>query len=115
MCHFLWWHTTPPNGVLLPYNNKVLNTDMKFSDLNFNPHPNWEGVQARHFFDNGYGVSVIQSPNSYGGNEGLYEAAVLKVTDEDWEITYDTPITSDVLGHQTVDDIDSLLFEIEKL
>jgi hypothetical protein len=88
---------------------------MKFSDLNFNPHPNWEGVQARHFFDNGYGVSVIQSPNSYGGNEGLYEAAVLKVTDEDWEITYDTPITSDVLGHQTVDDIDSLLFEIEKL
>jgi len=88
---------------------------MKFSDLNFNPHPNWEGVQARHFFDNGYGVSVIQSPNSYGGDEGLYEAAVLKVTDDDWQITYDTPITSDVLGHQTVEDIDSLLFEIEKL
>jgi hypothetical protein len=88
---------------------------MKFSDLNFNPHPNWEGVQARHFFDNGYGVSVIQSPNSYGGDEGLYEAAVLKVTDEDWEITYDTPITSDVLGHQTVENIDSLLLEIENL
>jgi len=88
---------------------------MKFSDLNFEPHPNWDGVQARHFFDNGYGVSVIKSSNSYGGSDGLYEAAVLKVTDEDLEITYDTPITSDVLGHQTVEDIDSLLFEIEKL
>jgi hypothetical protein len=96
---------------------------MKFSDLNFEPHPNWDqfgypnwdGVQARHFFDNGYGVSVIKSSHSYGGSDGLYEAAVLKVTDEDWEITYDTPITSDVLGHQTVEDIDSLLFEIEKL
>jgi hypothetical protein len=95
---------------------------MKFSDLNFNPHPNYPvtGVQARHFFDNGYGVSVVQftSPyggGSYGSNEGLYEAAVLKVTDDDWQITYDTPITSDVLGYQNVEDIDSLLLEIENL
>jgi len=99
----------------MPYNNKVINTDMEFSDLNFEPHPNWDGVQAKYFFDNGYGVSVIKSSHSYGGSEGLYEAAVLKVTDDDWQITYDTPITSDVLGHQTVEDIDSLLFEIEKL
>jgi hypothetical protein len=88
---------------------------MKFSDLNFEPHPNWDGVQAKYFFDNGYGVSVIKSSHSYGGSDGLYEAAVLKRLEEDWEITYDTPITSDVLGHQTVEDIDSLLFEIEKL
>ncbi len=54
-------------------------------------------------------------PNSYGGDEGLYEAAVLKVTDDDWQITYDTPITSDVLGYQNVEDIDSLLLEIENL
>jgi hypothetical protein len=36
----------------MPYNNKVFNTDMKFSDLDFQPHPVWEdGVQAKHFFD----------------------------------------------------------------
>jgi hypothetical protein len=88
---------------------------MKFSDLNFNPHPNWEGVQAKHFFDNGYGVSVIKSSHSYGGSEGLYEAAVLKVTDDDWQITYDTPITSDVLGHLTTEEVEVLLYEVENL
>ena len=88
---------------------------MKFTDLNFQTHPIGNGVQAKHFFDNGYGVSVVRFNGSYGSNEGLYEAAVLKVTDDDWQITYDTPITSDVLGYQNEEDVDSLLLEIEKL
>ena len=88
---------------------------LKFTDLNFEPHPNWDGVQARQFFDNGYGVSVIKSSNSYGGSRGLYEAAVLKVTDDDWQITYDTPITSDVLGHLTTEEVEVLLYEVENL
>jgi hypothetical protein len=88
---------------------------MEFTDLNFEPHPNWDGVQAKHFFDNGYGVSVIKSSHSYGGSEGLYEAAVLKVTDDDWQITYDTPITSDVLGHLTTEEVEVLLYEVENL
>jgi hypothetical protein len=97
---------------------------MKFSDLDFQPHPNWVGVQAKHFFDNGYGVSVIQSPNSYGGDEGLYELAVLKhYVQKDygaglshkWEICYDTHITDDVLGHLTEEQVESYLCDIEKL
>jgi hypothetical protein len=53
---------------------------MKFSELDFQPHPNpnWDGVQAKHFFGNGYGVSVIRSSHSYGGSDGLYELAVVK-------------------------------------
>ena len=89
---------------------------MKFSDLDFQPHPFWEdGVQAKHFFDNGYGVSVIRSRHSYGGSLGLYEAAVLKGTEEEYEVYYETPITDDVLGHQNEEQIDYVLSDIQKL
>jgi hypothetical protein len=88
---------------------------MKFSDLNFEPHPNWDGVQAKHFFDNGYGVSVIKSSNSYGGSEGLYELAVLKELEEEWKICYDTHITDDVLGYQSEEEIENLLQEVKNL
>ena len=88
---------------------------MKFSDLNFEPHPSWDGVQAKHFFDNGYGVSIIRSSHSYGGSAGLYELAVLKGLEEDWEICYDTSITDDVLGHQSEQEIETLLQEVENL
>ena len=88
---------------------------MKFSDLNFEPHPNWDGVQARHFFDNGYGVSVIKSSNSYGGSEGLYELAVLQGLEEDWEICYDTPIADDVMGYLTIEDVETVLTQVENL
>ena len=89
---------------------------MIFSDLQFQPHPNIaDGVQAKHFFDNGYGISVVKFKGSYGYEEGLYESAVLKGTEENWDICYDTPITSDVLGHQTEEEVEVLLYEIENL
>jgi len=88
---------------------------MKFTDLNFEPHPHWDGVQAKHFFDNGYGVSIIKSSHSYGGSVGLYELAVLKGVEEDWEICYDTPIADDVLGHQSEQEIETLLQEVKNL
>ena len=88
---------------------------MNFSDLQFNAHPNWQGIQAKHFFSNGYGVSVIQSPNSYGGSEGLYELAVLKGSQDDHQISYDTHITDDVLGYLTEDEVTDLLSKVSSL
>lgn len=93
---------------------------MNFSDLNFNPHPVGDGVQAKHFFDNGYGVSVVRfagmfGSGSYGFAEGLYELAVLKGNKDDWSICYDTPVTGDVLGHLTEDDVTGLLAQVETL
>jgi hypothetical protein len=90
---------------------------MKFSDLQFNSHRNFPdtGVQAKHFFDNGYGVSVVSFPGSYGFRDGLYESAVLKGTEEDWEICYDTVLTSDVIGYQSEEEVEILLHEIENL
>lgn len=88
---------------------------MNFSDLQFNPHPNWPGIQAKHFFPNGYGVSVIQSPNSYGGDDGLYELAVLKGDETNSKITYDTHITRDVIGYLTEDEVTELLTQVSSL
>jgi hypothetical protein len=90
---------------------------MKFTDLQFNSHPNYPdtGVQAKHFFDNGYGVSVVSFPGSYGFRDGLYESAVLKKTEEDWHICYDSVVADDVLGYQTEEEVEVLLYEIENL
>lgn len=88
---------------------------MKFTDLDFKPHPNWDGVQAKHFFDNGYGVSVIKSLNSYGGPDGLYELAVLKVVEEKCKVCYDTPITDDVIGYLTKEEVEALLDQVKNL
>ena len=88
---------------------------MNFSDLNFQPHSIGNGVQAKHFFDNGYGISVVRFPGSYGYEQDLYESAVLKGTEENWHICYDTPMTSDVLGHQSEEEVEVLLYEVENL
>ncbi len=63
-------------------------------------------------FDNGYGVSVIRGPYSYGGQRGLYELAVL---DSDGFITYETPITSDVIGFLRPEDVTKHMIEIQQL
>ena len=59
----------------------------------------------REFYPNGYGVSIIYHETSYG-----LELAVLKGPPESPKICYDTPITSDVIGGLTIND----LYEISK-
>jgi hypothetical protein len=82
-------------------------------------HPNHAGgIQRIYRFGNGFGASVIRSSYSYGGRSGLFELAVLKFdgeSDRDYEITYDTPITSDVEGHLTDEAVDALLDRIQAL
>jgi hypothetical protein len=80
-----------------------------FSDLKFSPRSG--GVISRISFPNGYSASVVCGPYTYGGQEGLYEVAVL----HSGMIVYDTPVTSDVLGHLTQDDVTRILNEIAVL
>jgi hypothetical protein len=76
------------------------------------------GSQRIYRFDNGYGASVIQFPYSYGGDIGLWEVGVLEWKGEDaddWHLTYDTPITDDVLGYLTCDQVTETLNAIAAL
>jgi hypothetical protein len=84
----------------------------QFKDLQFKQHRELNGVVARIFFDNGYGASVVKHEYSYGGKDGLYELAVL---DKDGELTYDTPITNDVIGYLREIDVTDVMEKIQKL
>src|SRR5271166_3462407 len=104
---------------------------MNFSRLKF--YDMGDGVQAKIFFENNFGASIVQGSTSsaiggtggqrrYGDpEEDTYEVAVLVAlkphpkTDEDSKITYSTPITDDVLGHLTREEVENTLDEIAAL
>jgi len=76
------------------------------------------GVQKLFRFPNGYGASVVQFQYSYGGDEGLWELAVIRYSgegDDSFSLAYDTPITNDVLGHLSEQDVDALLEKVAAL
>ena len=84
-----------------------------FKDLDFVPHATGlGGVMSRIQFDNGYGASVVCTPYTYGGDKGLYELAVL---DSDGNLTYDTPITNDVIGYLRPEDVTDVMEKIQQL
>jgi hypothetical protein len=84
----------------------------QFNDLQFKTHPQLSGVVSRITFDNGYGASVVKHEHSYGGDKGLYELAVLG---KDGQITYDTPITNDVIGYLRDIDVTDVMEKIQQL
>jgi|DEB0MinimDraft_4_1074332.scaffolds.fasta_scaffold02890_4 hypothetical protein len=75
----------------------------------------FESTKELTFFRNGYGASVIKSKYSYGGDEGLWELAVVEGDHKEWNLVYDTPITSDVLGYLTYSEVEKIRREIEAL
>lgn len=84
-----------------------------FKDLEFKDHPNgMGGVQAKIQFANGFGASIVKTPFSYGGTRGQYELAVFG---QDGDITYDTPITDDVLGYLNENAVSEALAKIQAL
>lgn len=70
-----------------------------------------DGEQRLFHFANGYTASVICNERSYGYEDGLFELAVLR----DDKVVYDTPITDDVVGWLTEDEVQALLTRIEAL
>ena len=83
-----------------------------FQELSFQDHPMGMGKQCIVQYSNGYGASIVQGPHTYGGPLGLYEIAVF---DKDGQITYDTPITDDVLGHLSENEVEKTLIDIKNL
>ena len=89
-----------------------------------------EGTQKIWRFENGYGASVVRFSikrrlstistkiGSYGVDKGLWEMAVIKFNGheiDDFELCYDTEITSDVIGYLTEKDVLKYLKKIQKL
>lgn len=69
------------------------------------------GTRATIDFPNGYGASVITGSMFYTDDEHPYEVAV---TDKDG-LCYSTPITDDILGYLTQEDVEALLVQISEL
>ena len=86
----------------------------KFEDLDFIKLDDgfMKGVKCRMMFENGYGVSVVSHTYSYGGKDGLFEIAVL---DKDGNLTYDTPLTNDVVGYLNPDDVTDVMKQVQEL
>ena len=91
-----------------------------FKDLKFKPHSVGEGLSSQRFFTNGFGVSVVRftingMKGSYTNNDQEWELAVLKGNKNDWELTYDTPITEDVIGYLSEDEVTEIMKKIQQL
>jgi len=88
----------------------------RYPDMTIKEHPTVQGaLQMLCFFPNGYGVSIVKGETFYTDSDHPYELAVLSGTEKGWELTYDTKITSDVVGYLEQEDINRLLKEIQDL
>jgi hypothetical protein len=92
-----------------PTNNFDVTT---FQELRFQDHTLVLRKQCIVQFPNGYGASIVQGEHTYGGKDGLYEIAVFG---KDGHITYSTPITDDVLGYLSEEEVEKTLIDIKNL
>jgi hypothetical protein len=78
-----------------------------------------EYMYGRHlnaWYPNSWGASVVIGTFSYGGREGLYELAVLHGEDLDHSsLCYGSPITGDVVGYLTAEEVVVYLHRIARL
>ena len=83
---------------------KALSTEYEEKDV-------WDGYRYVASFDNGYGISIVKHKYSYGSEDDMWEIAVMKGE----EICYDTPITDDVIGWLSPDEVMDYAMEIKAL
>jgi hypothetical protein len=82
---------------------------VKFNELKFDDQIYPRAVLS---FENGYKASVVKGLFNYDSRDDLYEIAVL---DDRGNITYDTHITNDVIGHLTEQGVEEVLQQISEL
>ena len=97
------------NTKIRPTNNFDVTT---FQELKFQDHTLVGRKQCIVQFPNGYGASIVQGEYTYGGKDGLYEIAVFG---KDGHISYSTPITDDVLGYLSEEEVEKTLIDIKNL
>ena len=90
-----------------------------FKDLDFKKHSiaksgierYQDAKQATEKFENNYGVSVIFGNCFYSNGKDTYELAILY----DGDITYNTGMTNDVLGHLSEEEVSEIMIKVQLL
>lgn len=81
--------------------------------------PTGFGTQDIYRFDNDYGASVVRHRFSYGGDQGLFELAVIEFesskSNKHYRLVYNTPIADDVIGYLTKKEVNQILGKIKLL
>lgn len=73
------------------------------------------GFIRQFYYANGYAASVVKHDGSYGSHADLWELAVLRNVLGSWTLAYDTPITDDVCGYLTEEQVVDLCEQIKSL
>ena len=81
-----------------------------FEDLKFKDESKWI-KSARMSFPNGYGISVVCGDLTTSDGVDTYEVGVLR----NGQLYYDSPITNDVLVHQTASEVTEIMKRIQDL
>lgn len=69
-----------------------------------------DGLHYIFKFENNYGASVIKGPYTYGGNDDLWEMALIKFrNDKDYDVVYEEDFETDVIGWLSDEDVDKYL------
>ena len=96
--------------------NIYLNLKKNFKEYLVGKEPLFGGARYRFRFENNYGASVIKNFGSYGSEEDLWELALIRWSDHDWDIVYDNPVVSGgILGYLSDEDVLEVLEEIKEL
>lgn len=80
-------------------------------DLKFKHKPGG-GLQAKLYFNNKYGVSVLFGKNFYSNGRDTYDLGIIG---KNGKLDYSTSITSDVLGYLTADKVSEIMKKIQEL
>jgi hypothetical protein len=101
-------------GISLERVLEIVEAEYKiFKDLEFVPTEEFlNGIKTTLHFDNEYGISVVRHKYSYGSGLDLYEMAIMN---KDNDIVYDTPVTNDVLGYLTENDVSNYMIKVQRL
>lgn len=74
------------------------------------------GIQYQFKFENSYGASVVKHDFSDGHQMNQWELGVIKWDDENnWDLYYCTPVTDDIVGYLTDEDVRDFLKQIKEL
>ncbi len=57
------------------------------------------------YFNNNYGVSIVRNKYSFGNERKLFEVAVIKKNNGSFKLDYNTPVTDDVEGWLTPEEV----------